>query len=294
MIDNIQVGDYILRAFVLLLLSVSINSSLFADSYVNKEIGFSINLTNGFQFDEEEDGVFYFVSAPTSGNMVVMNWPGLSMDDVREAMVAGYQEEGVYLTPRGRSIAIRVNQGQGMAVEVEGIFAGQKVTGLLAGTVGGEGQGLVILIATVPEKWDEFSSLAPKLIQGFSMIKIIAGPEVKYWMRWLSGKRLAHRRTYGDYSGGGTSSEDYYLCNDGAFLQSGSSSDSWDGVGGFGYGQTSQRGTGTWQVKKIDDHVRIIFNYHNGYQQWANLEEKDGKTLLNGSTYFVVENDQCQ
>jgi hypothetical protein len=60
------------------------------------------------------------------------------------------------------------------------------------------------------------------------------------------------------------------------------------------YGQASNRGAGHWQIQAINGKAHIIFNYHGGARETALLEDNSGKILLNGSRYFVVENDRCR
>lgn len=94
----------------------AISTPVYAGTYVNKDIGFTIELAGGLQFQEEEEGVLYFVSGSSPGMVIVKNFPGLTMEDVRGAMAEGYQEEGVYLTPVGKAVVLAVKQGEGQAV----------------------------------------------------------------------------------------------------------------------------------------------------------------------------------
>ncbi len=279
---------------LLLVAIISTASPLQAARYVNQQAGFAIELPSGFRFDAEEDDMLYFNSTQSSGVLIVHSWPGLGSDEIQSAMQGGFHEEGINLTPVAAPDRIQIENGRGMAVKVKGVFLGHPVRGLLAGGSGDQGQGLVILAGALPDDWKGFRKLARKLVNSFAMIPIVEPPEVSKWKRWLSGRRLAKRSTYGDYSAGGTSSEDIYLCSDGSFLESSSLSESWGGNAGFGSGQGSSRGAGSWDVRPQDGNIRIIFSYHDGSQSWARLDEKDGNTRLNGSTYFVVENDQCQ
>ncbi len=145
------------------------------------------------------------------------------------------------------------------------------------------------------KKWKDVLTPKGASAKGVSGGQMTANtPDARRWTERLSGMRLAYRSTYGDASGGGTTSDDYYLCSDGTFFSSLSSTDSFDGSGGFGYGNSSGRASGKWRILEADGEVNIIATYNDGSEDSSVLTEEDGKTLIDGVRYFVVENDQCQ
>ena len=60
------------------------------------------------------------------------------------------------------------------------------------------------------------------------------------------------------------------------------------------FGQSGKRGTGNWRVRAVEGEAHLVFSYDDGREESARLGDKRGKTLLNGSRYYVVENDQCE
>ena len=68
--------------------------------------------------------------------------------------------------------------------------------------------------------------------------------------------------------------------------------------------QRGRRGISLWAGQQsrrrpladpaVNGKTHIIFNFHNGSRETVLLEEDNGKTMLNGSRYFVVKNDRCR
>jgi len=261
-----------------------------SQTYNNTELGVSITIDDYFSQKSQEDNIYYFTSADNAATVIIKNRPGLSIEEVRKTGELGFQDDGVALIAQSKAEEKSVKKGWGMTVDVDGFIDQSKVKGILGGYVGDKGQGFIILLAATPETWPEIKSYSDSLFNSIAFIKYSADKSVNKWRKYLSGKRLAYRSTHG----GGSTREDYYLCSNGSLLQSGGSSNYSAGGGVSVYGQANNRNTGRWHIQTINRKPHIIFNYGGGSSETALLEDKDGKTLLNGSRYFVVENDRCR
>lgn len=273
----------------LLIMLLAASSAVMARSYSDPNLGFSIRIDDSFSQLSEDGNVFYFTTPDNSATVIVKNWPGLSVEAVRAAGGSGYQDEGLLLSTTAAPSEKQLTGGWGLSVAVEGKLERHNIRGRLGGFVGEQGQGFIILVAALPDKWPGYQARARAIFDSIRFIEYSGGAGVAKWKNYLTGMRLAYRSTYS----GGSSSEDYYLCSDGSFLQSGSSSDFAGAAGVSVFGQSSNRGSGNWTIQAIDGEAHIVFRYHDGSQSNARLEDRDGKTLLNGSRYFVVNNDQC-
>ncbi len=261
-----------------------------ARTYSSPELGFSIHIDETFSpRPTEDDGLYVFDSADGRGRITILNRPGLSMEAVRESAIEGYRDEDVELTARGAATECRPDNGWGMTVPVSGIVGQQSVVGILGGFVGDQGQGFLVLIAASPGDWPRLRPRAEPLFASIAFGRYTGGAEAARWRRYLQGKRLAYRSTYD----GGSSREDYYLCSDGRFLRSRGTHDFADAPGVSVFGQSQRRGAGGWRIQSIEGETYLIFEYDDGRRENARLEDRNGKTLLNGSRYYVVESDQC-
>jgi len=272
--------------FLILLLAPLLVS---AKTYTSPELGFSIRIDEVFSQPTEDGEMYVFTAAGGRDRIIIQNWPGLTVEAVREAGRAGYRDDGVDLRPRGAAREHQPAQGWGLSLPVSGVIDRQKVEGMLGGFVGEQGQGFIILIASSPENWPRLRAKARPLFDSIAFVEYRGGVEVEKWQQYLQGKRLAYRSTYD----GGSSREDYYLCSDGRFLQSGGTYDFATAPGVSVFGQSGKRGAGNWRVQAVEGEAYLVFTYDDGREESARLEDKGGKTLLNGSRYYVVENDQC-
>ena len=285
---KIQISNKSKAIVVTILLSV-LSLPVSAKTYSDPNLGFRITIDDYFSQFSQQGELYYFVSADNTDMIIIQNWPGLRVDEVREASRTGYQAEGVALTSQGSPKEHPVTKGWGLTVPVNGFIEQTNVNGILGGYVGNEGQGFIILLASSPEKWPKLESRSAAVFDSIAFTRYSGGADAAKWKKYFQGKRLAYRSTYD----GGSSREDYYLCSDGSFLRSAGSTDFASAPGVSVFGQSGNRGAGRWRIQAIDDQPNIIFDYHNGNSESYRLEDKKGRTLLNGSRYFVVENDQC-
>ena len=116
------------------------------------------------------------------------------------------------------------------------------------------------------------------------------GREVNSWWQYLSGKHLASRSS----NDAGTKQEDYYLCSNGDFMHSdGRSNHSSSGGVSMNSNMNNSR-NGHWYIRPVNGRVHIIFDYRDGDNEAVLPENNDGRILLNGTPFFVVENNRCR
>ncbi len=264
-------------------------TSLWAREYRLPELGYRIVIDDRYALSSETGGVYLFTTPNQRSMILVRNWPGLTAEAVGEASRQGYREEGLALSVKGKAVVHSPDGGWGMTFPVAGMFEGHRIEGRLGGFVGTQGQGMVVLVAAVPAQWPDDRRLAASVIDSIGFIEYAGDEDFNRWRQYLSGRRLAYRSTYE----GGSSREDYYLCSDGRFLQSAGDADFSSAPGVSVFGQSHDRAAGDWRLVRDGRDVYLVFRYGNGEEEHARLEDRQGKTLLNGVRYYVVENDQC-
>lgn len=272
------------------ILLITLSSFCLAKTNDNPDFGFSITVDDYFSQQSQVGRFYYFRSADNSSTITIKNWPGLSIEKVRQIGNLGYQDEGVTLTTSAKPREIQLKQGMGLTVDVDGFIEQSRVKGVLGAYVGDNGQGFIILLAATPEAWPQIKSRVDTILNSIDFISYNSGQDIGKWKQYLTGMRLTYRSTYG----GRSSREDYYLCSDGSFQQSGGTSNYSAGGGISVYGQTKNRNTGKWRIEPIHGKAHIIFKYHGGAVETVLLEDRNGKTLLNGLRYFIVKNDRCR
>jgi len=271
--------------------AINISSTdVFAQTYNNSDLGFSITVDDYFSQKSQEGDIYYFTAADSAATVIVKNQPGLSIEEVKQVGVNGYQDEGITLTVTGKTRQKTVKQGWGLSIPVEGYIETNKVKGILTGYVGNKGQGFVVLIAATPDSWKTIEPRSKNILKSIHFINYTGGQGIAKWSKYLTGQRVAYRST----RGGMSAREDYSLCSDGSFIQSSGSSGYTDGGGVSVYAHGSNNGSGRWRLQSITGKPHIVFNYYSGDSEEYSLEDRDGQTWLNGTRYFVVENNQCQ
>lgn len=105
------------------------------------------------------------------------------------------------------------------------------------------------------------------------------------WYSLLVNHRLTYLNSYSSNSFGsasGSSTEYQFDLCDTYFNYSGNSSLSIDTEGAYGYQNSDQNGSGTWEVKGNT----LYLNYYDGKQETYSLKLKSKKLFLNGNRYF--------
>lgn len=266
------------------------STDVLAQTYNNSDLGLSITIDDYFSQKSQEGDVYYFTAADNASTVIVKNQPGLSVAEIKQAGKQGYQDEDISLTVSGKTKEKIVKQGWGLVIPVEGYIEMNKVKGVMAAYVGHKGQGFVVLVVSSPDSWKTIEPRSQKILKSIRFIKYTGGQGIAKWKKYLTGQRVAYRST----RGGMSAREDYSLCSDGTFIQSSGSSGYTDGSGVSVYAHGSNNGSGRWRLQSIAGKPHIIFNYYGGDSEEYSLEDRGGQTWLNGTRYFVVENNQCQ
>lgn len=271
-------------------LMLTIAGEAMSKTYSDPALGFSINIPDSLSSISQEGDIYYFTAPDLRSTVIIKNWPGLTAEDVREASRSGYHVQGMSLNPAGNAKETSSSKGWSMRFDVTGTIDITGVRGVLSGHVGKEGQGFIMLIASVPDLWKSFSSTSTSIHHSIAFTEYSGDDIVREWRRYLTGKRMRYMRTIS----GSSTDESYFLCSDGSFSETSSSSNYTSGGGVSVYGQGSGSNYGRWEIQPVNGQAHMILQYPNGEVYRMLLEDRDGKTIMNGSRYFVVENDRCQ
>jgi hypothetical protein len=261
-----------------------------AKVFINEDYGYSIEIADGYQLMRNDD-VTYFSAEQDNSIIAIKNWPGLTEEAARDYILQGYQDEKVAIVAAGEPEAIAVEKGKGLLVAVEGIFERKRMKGMSGGFVGDDGQGLVVMFSGPAANWDALADLAKQTTASIKFVDY-GGSTINAldWYYMLAGTRLSLRGTVDDSS----RHEDLYFCSDGSFKHrlSRSSTKEFDSGSAFGYSTKSK--SGLWTVADGDGASRLMLRYSDGREDAAILEDRNGRTFLDGQRYSMMSNNRCR
>lgn len=260
-----------------------------AKVFINQDYGYSIEIADGYQLIRNDD-VTYFSAEQDDSIIAIKNWPGLTEEAARDYVLQGYQDEKVAIVATGEPEAIAVEKGKGLLVAIEGIFERQRMKGVSGGFVGDDGQGLVVMFSGPAANWDALAALAKQTTASIRFIDYDSSINALDWNYMLAGTRLSLRGTVDDSS----RREDLYFCSDGSFRHrlSRSSTKEFDSGSAFGYSTKSK--SGLWTVADDDGASRLMLRYSDGREDSAMLEDRSGRTFLDGQRYYMMRNNRCR
>ena len=247
-------------------------------------------------------GAFLLASNTRPGLGLAMSQRSASRDEVLHAMGQPLTlDESTVLQPQGEPEV----EGRWVKARFSWSDGFDTLAGRAMALVDPGGNG-VLYVAVGPETEaghyaDLVAGLASSTIVapvGQKVAKPAAGgstPLAEEWDAHLRGRRLTYITSYSSGSSGGFSErKEAFLCRDGQFLYSNSSSLSVDtgGASAFGGGQGS--GGGEWKVVTEGSSAGIEFRWRDGETSRHLLEFTDGKTYVDGSRWFVTDdNPHC-
>jgi len=264
------------------------------NTFVDRSNGYTIDLPHQFRLTGEHSGLLFFQTIEMPGTLIIRPSPGMGLHNVQMALRQGFQSEYIVLKPTGAPISLKVNGGQGMAIEVTGKIQGREVRGMLAGVFGGNQQGYMVLIGSVKERWQALLPSAQPLIESLSIIPVEPGHDYERWQQRLVGAQLNYAEFYGGAFMGGAFSSSIMLCEDGSFLQNTGNSDYYSDAWSESYTYSSQNQHGKWIVRGVDQLSYLNLNSSKGGVNTADLTESDGYIFLNDQPYVLVPKQQCR
>jgi hypothetical protein len=277
------------RNSLLLLLALLFSASSMAKSFINKDYGYTIEVDDSYQLVRNDD-VTYFSDEAGNSLIAVKNWPGLTEEVARDYIQHGYQDEKLAIVASGDAEELTVEKGKGLLVEVEGVYDRQLIKGITAGFIGDDGQGLIVLFSGPAAEWDKLAATAKQTATSVKFVDYDASASAIDWFHLLAGTRLSLRGTSNDSS----RREDLYFCSDGSFKHriQRSSSQQFDTGSTFGFAAKSK--SGLWTVVDEDGASRLMLRYSDGREESALLEDRNGRTYLDGQRYHMMRNHRCR
>ncbi len=275
--------------FLLLIIFFYAPAIVFAQTFTNNEYGYSIEVDDTYQ-QTRNGNATYFRSQENDSLVVIKNWPGLSDEVARDYMQQGYQDARIALVSIGEPEQIKLENGQGMMVDIQGIVERKLMKGKAASFIGNGGQGMVVLVAAPNDDWDKLTPMAQQAIASVKFIDFSAGPDAIDWYYMLAGTRLSLRGTENDRS----KREDLYFCTDGGFKHRVSASSLKEFDSGSSFGFSTRTGTGAWTVVDDDGKSRLMLRYSDGSEESAVVEDRNGQTYLDEKRFYMMRNHRCR
>jgi hypothetical protein len=262
-------------------------------TYIDRSYGFTLDLPLDFSLSSEQGDLLFFRSSNRPGTFIIRPRPGLSLSTVQAALRNGFDNEQIVLKTTGSPETLELNGAQGLGMEVQGTVEGREVHGMMAGIFGHNGQGYMVLVGSVRERWRAFRSSAINTLQSFTATPVQRGNEYERWEQRLIGKRLIFAEGYGSRFRGGAHIGEYHFCSDFRFMQLDRSVSTYSDGWGRYTSSGSKRRKGTWRVRIESTFPRVVLSQRRGVEM-LDLAESEGYVLLNNVPYRYAVNELCE
>ena len=288
--------------FILLIITTIMSAQPLKNHVDFPELGVSFDIPSGWT-GQQMEGFIIMGHQTIPGLIIVSDNKSQSSTELKNLAEQGIYDQGVSLQAASAFEIKEENRVEGM---YQGIFDGAQVKCYAIGLINGLGSGMNILILTTPELFSEqHKQVANKLASSVKFFQAKETNQTTEWKKYLVGRRLTYMSTSGgsDYSGGysGTSTKEHIdLCSNGQFYyyyNSHSSFNAGDGAGdlaGFGYADAKDDNMGQYRIYSVGNTTYLELTFQNGnVSEYVVSTNSDQHTLLNGTRYFVVDNERC-
>lgn len=262
-------------------------------TYTDRTSGFSLELPKDFRLSSEQGDLLYFQSPERNGTMIVRTIPGLSLSTVQASLRNGLHAESLTIKPSGSPETLQLQGAQGLAMDAGGSMQGREIAGKLAGIFSPDGQGYMVLIGSVRERWLGFQGTAEKILGSFKVIPARSGFEHERWEYRLAGTHLVHYGQQGNYVGGAIYAEEYHFCRDRTFRSRFNAAQTqFDGWGQY-TSSTGRKSKGNWSVSYDGNYAYLTLANNSGPQQIFALSEDSGRIVMDSTPFQFATNELC-
>lgn len=272
-----------------LLLFFCVSAVALAQTFTNDKYGYSIDVDDNYQLARNDDAT-YFRSQDGESLITIKNWPGLTEEAADDYMKQGYQDQRIAMVATGKPEKIELDNGSVMKVDIQGIVERELVKGVAASFIGNDGQGMVVLVSGPDKDWGKLKPIAQKTIASVKFTDFTPGPDAFDWYYMLAGTRLSLRGTENDRS----RKEDLYFCSNGRFKHRVSASAMRESDTGSSFGFSSRTGSGAWTVADVGGMSLLKLRHGDGNEESIVIEDRNGKTFLDGQRYYMMRNHRCR
>jgi hypothetical protein len=260
-----------------------------AEADVCEGNGYKLEVGSGFEVQRKNAEICSYRSGEDAV-ILLKDWPGLSKDAIEEFVDDGHYPDGMAMANHGELRQISTAGGAGYLAKVSGTVRGKAVEGVAGGFVGEKGQGVAVLISSVADKWSEFEKQADAVIESIEFTEYTPRMDARVWHGMLSGTGLSHKES----SEHGDTQENYYFCSDGYFYSTSSKSRHASGGGNTMFGFSNSKDSGEWELKNVQGGTQLVLYYNNGRESRAGIEDRNGETWVDGTRYYMIENNRCR
>ena len=262
-------------------------------TYTDRSSGFSLELPKDFRLSSEQGDLLYFQSPKRKGTMIVRTVPGLSLRTVQDRLRNGLHAEAISINPTGSPESLQLQGAQGLMMDAGGNIQGRELLGKLAGIFGPNGQGYMVLIGSVHERWIGFRNTANNMIDSFKVTRAQPGFEHERWEYRLAGAHLLHYGKQGNYTNGAIYAQEYHFCRDRTFQSRFNTAQTqFDGWSTY-TSSTGRKSKGTWSVSPEGNDAYLILVNKRGPQQMFLLSEREGRIIMDNAPFQFATNTLC-
>ncbi|MBX2844725.1 MAG: hypothetical protein KTR13_00815 [Saprospiraceae bacterium] len=259
------------------------------------ELGLSFVIPDGWSGQIDDD--YYILGHHTiPGIMILFENTSTSAEELIREAQQGIREEGVVLQPTNDFVTKGNERVEGF---YEGNVEGQAVKAFAVGLINSKGSGINTLILTETAVFsDQHISEVKKLTNSVKFFDIKFAESTLQWGDYLIGKKLVKSNSSGSgiNINGHSSINDkrsIYLYNNGTFEYQFYSHSSFDVDAGFGYVNSSDDSSGTFNIQTLGNETYLILMFDDGrIYEYVLTQTSEGHTHLNGRRYLVVGHDE--
>lgn len=246
-----------------------------------------------------ESDVGYMLGSNTeAGFILLMPHDAQTLDELKAEAANGlFDENGTALQLKG---SLDKLGDHGVGGSFSGTVEFQPAKSYIAAVINPFGKGVMVLAVTDDKNYsNRYADLAKQVASSLKFAHPKESPVAREWKETLKGAKLTYLNTTGgsSYSGySGTSSRsEILLCSNQQFSYYSSNSSSFDINAGFGSANSSDNGTGKWEVASGDSGNALLkLHFNNGREFEYQISLHQNKTYLGETRYFrTYDHGEC-
>jgi hypothetical protein len=186
--------------------------------YVAKAFGFRMSPAPGWGHREQENAVLFGHDVKPGFLMLTIIEEHVTSADIQRVAREGYAEPGFSVKPvtPGKYAQVPTGQGEGYYFRVTGTMQGKPVAGFTGVFLPPNGQAILVMALTSPEKVGELEPDARAMLSSVRLTRA-ENQAIHAWDQELRGMRIQYMWSYGSSSPGGayvggSSNKDWHLC----------------------------------------------------------------------------------
>lgn len=259
-----------------------------------KHLGLSFTIPSGWLGQEAEMGYMMGSNSVPGLIMILPHDQPYSLEQIKAQAQSGLNE-GNGTNLQLASAVTELGKGT-VGGEFSGTLEWQPAKAYIVGMHNPHGLGITIIAITTSDKYNnQYPGYAKAVMNSVQFRQPESKEDIGEWKEWMKNVKLTYMESYSSVSpgvdgmtGGGYSlSKEIDLCGAGYFNYYGSSNFSTGSDNSSAYGNSNNKGNGTWDIRVgPDGNPLLVLNFNDGETSSFTLTYQDKKLYLDGTRYF--------